>query len=561
MSPAVPPPVALAPLTAPDRDFETIRAEAIEVIVADAGPTWTDHNLSDPGITLLELLAYGIADLHYRTSAHDFTLAPLELPLWVPRAERDWYGLPPLDDPGAVATLAGVMATPVSTGGLDGDRMAKAIAGADSRRAAIGALLDQTFGDPVRTLSWAEAATVVALLRAPIVRRAVLDHSDAVADAYDEARRTIDRRTIGPTIDEDAVDRETIRLLGFVPALSGLWDDEVLSLIRRHRHELFVDRAAALLPSMPGTIADVETALGVGTDLARAALALHPCPPSETPETWEADDGTTTTWPPHPLQARTTEPVTDEDYATRARTNATVHRAWTVPHILPGLGWDGTERTTAEDRPGAVTILVEPVQAPLPADRLTFLRSVLVTITAGPGETAEVDDPYDPLSKPDLQVPRRLLGDELGVALLQECPVTLNGVLHVALGVPRTRVIDAATARVAAFFAAGRPESAVAVAGALACPGGIEGPWPPAPQPAGGWRPGEAIRMTELIQVLADDPEVIGIEGVEVQIGGTWYSASAGATEVPLDPECIPVMAKTQCLQVRLELGADCNRG
>ena len=576
---AIPAPVTLLPRALPDRDFDSLRAVGIGVIVADAGEEWTDHNLSDPGITLLEVLAWGLADLHYRTANHGFELAPVELPLWLDQSERDWLGLPQLSDPADLIALATTMAAPApapDAGIPESGRMAKVVASADSRRAAIGMLIDRTFGSPPRTLAWAEAATVVALLRAATVRRAGLDHSDAVAAAFAEARRTIERHSAGP-IDEAAVDTETVRVLGYEPGLASLWEDEVRSLIRRHRHELFVGRVASILPELAGgrsggaggasggmpdlTIAGLKSAFGFTPDEARAALALDPCPRDELPEGWEAADGSTTTWPPHPLQVRTTEPVTDEDYATRARTSAGVHRAWVVPGVLPGIGWDGGIRTVAADRPGAVTLLVEPVAPGDVADPAVFLRSVLAAVTAGPGETAEIDLPYDTFAAPGLEVPRRVICDELGAALLQHCPVTLNGVFHVALGVDRTRVIDDALARVAAFFAAGRPESATAATGPLDCPAGIEGPWPRVPQPAGGWRPGEAIRLTELVQVLSNDPHVIGIEGVEARIDGTWYPGSDGGTEIPIAADCVPVLADQQCLQVRLELAADCANG
>lgn len=579
---AIPAPLTLPPRVPPDRDFDALRDAAIQVIVADAGDVWTDHNLSDPGITLMEVLTWSLADLHYRTANRTFELAPVELPLWLDRADRAWLGLPQLDDPADLVGLAAIMATKtklaadaVAPSGLEAARMARLVAPADSRRAAIGALIDQTFGDDnPRTLSWNEAATVVALFRSGLVRRAALDHSDDVAAAFREAHRTVERHSLG-AIDEDEVTTETVRVLGYVPALASLWEDEVRSLIRRHRHRMFVERVAGLLPEIASagagggagsggsaqTVASLQAALGVGPDEAQAALALHPRPPGALPENWESAEGSTTTWPPHPLQVRTTEPVTDEDYATRARTAAGVRRAWVVPRILPGIAWDGTARTAAAERPGAVTILVEREPKPTAANRDTFLRSVLATVTAGPGEQAEIDDPYDLFPAPGLEVPRRVIGDELGVAILRACPVTLNGVLHVALGVDRTRVIDAALLRVEAFFAAGRAESAAAVRARVDGAAGIEGPWPPAPQPEGGWRPGEAIRLTELVQVLSNDPQVIGVEGVEVRIDDVWLPGPDGGTEIPLDPDCIPILATKQCLQVRLELAADCGRG
>lgn len=48
-------------------DFATLRREGIDHIAAFSGKVWTDHNLHDPGITILEALCYVLTDLDYRT--------------------------------------------------------------------------------------------------------------------------------------------------------------------------------------------------------------------------------------------------------------------------------------------------------------------------------------------------------------------------------------------------------------------------------------------------------------------------------------------------------------
>lgn len=48
-------------------DYAFLRQEAISYIQKLSGNVWTDHNIHDPGITTLELLAYTITDLGYRT--------------------------------------------------------------------------------------------------------------------------------------------------------------------------------------------------------------------------------------------------------------------------------------------------------------------------------------------------------------------------------------------------------------------------------------------------------------------------------------------------------------
>jgi len=50
-----------------DVSFDSLRSEAIKLIQQLSGNVWTDYNLHDPGITILEQLLYAITDLIYRT--------------------------------------------------------------------------------------------------------------------------------------------------------------------------------------------------------------------------------------------------------------------------------------------------------------------------------------------------------------------------------------------------------------------------------------------------------------------------------------------------------------
>lgn len=49
-------------------DPYALKAEGLKHIQEYAGNVWTDHNLHDPGIIILEQLCYALADLNYRTS-------------------------------------------------------------------------------------------------------------------------------------------------------------------------------------------------------------------------------------------------------------------------------------------------------------------------------------------------------------------------------------------------------------------------------------------------------------------------------------------------------------
>jgi predicted GIY-YIG superfamily endonuclease len=49
-------------------DFDKLRTEGIAYLGKLAGKIWTDHNVHDPGITILESLCYALLDLGYRTN-------------------------------------------------------------------------------------------------------------------------------------------------------------------------------------------------------------------------------------------------------------------------------------------------------------------------------------------------------------------------------------------------------------------------------------------------------------------------------------------------------------
>ncbi|MEM9686110.1 MAG: hypothetical protein AAF934_04230 [Bacteroidota bacterium] len=49
-------------------NYSFLRSEGLKFIEALAGKSWTDYNIHDPGITLLEILCYALTDLGYRTN-------------------------------------------------------------------------------------------------------------------------------------------------------------------------------------------------------------------------------------------------------------------------------------------------------------------------------------------------------------------------------------------------------------------------------------------------------------------------------------------------------------
>jgi len=49
-------------------DYDLLRSSGLDHIEKLSGKVWTDYNIHDPGVTILELLCYALTDLGYRTS-------------------------------------------------------------------------------------------------------------------------------------------------------------------------------------------------------------------------------------------------------------------------------------------------------------------------------------------------------------------------------------------------------------------------------------------------------------------------------------------------------------
>lgn len=62
------PTIRRTPPADPALDFAGLRAEGLRHLERLAGGTWTDFNLHDPGVTILEVLCYALVDLGYRTA-------------------------------------------------------------------------------------------------------------------------------------------------------------------------------------------------------------------------------------------------------------------------------------------------------------------------------------------------------------------------------------------------------------------------------------------------------------------------------------------------------------
>ena len=59
--------ISVAPPALKSQDFEFLREESMKLIRASAADSWTDHNLHDPGITILEACCYAITEMGLRS--------------------------------------------------------------------------------------------------------------------------------------------------------------------------------------------------------------------------------------------------------------------------------------------------------------------------------------------------------------------------------------------------------------------------------------------------------------------------------------------------------------
>lgn len=72
--------ISSAPPPLKSMDYALLRSEGLKHIQELAGKIWTDDNAHDPGITILEMLAYAITDLGYRTNYHIRDILATETP-------------------------------------------------------------------------------------------------------------------------------------------------------------------------------------------------------------------------------------------------------------------------------------------------------------------------------------------------------------------------------------------------------------------------------------------------------------------------------------------------
>ena len=557
----------------PDADWETVRARMVGHLTAAATPAWTDHNAADPGITLLEVLAYGLADLHYRAAERHLDDWPLEVRAWAADGGRHWdTALPagrwdPETDPSDPALAAGDLA-PLSTAA---DALAAPATSATVLEPLVRACRSRA--DAVALLSgepWASAfrpvdrPAMVALMRGRLVRQVAQEQAgvvaSAVAAAHAAALAAAPRRS-DPDAPLDATAIDAVAAAELAWSLP-LWDEEVVALVRRERRrrsrDVLSERLDTVRATTPDTLAATRAALtlaGLDADEVTYAVAAAPQAAGLLPEDLEDEQGRSRVWPPHPVQALTCEPVTAEDYARRARAHPDVVRAWTVRGRLPGIAWNGLPTgaiasVAVDEHAAALTLVVESRTEPgTAARRAAFLRDVLTT-AIGPEAGAPFPDWRDDVD--DLE-PRRVIGDEVGASLLERAPVLVQATLVTEVGANREAVVDDARARIAAFFERGRPETFAPTPAPV-----VDGPWPRHEQPTLGWVPGESVRFTEVVEAVVANPLVRGVEDLAMKVDGDPDFLPASHGYLPIPRNAVPRLAEARCIRVRFSLTSRC---
>jgi hypothetical protein len=536
------------PPQAPDADWATV-VDRLTAALTDGAPvSWSDHNLPDPGITLAEVAAYAVADLHYRTAERDFLAWPLEVRAYEPEEDRHWHATMP---PAAVTGIAAPLAAGLPTAATALEPLIRRCHEPSEALALLA------------TAPWSgvwnagQKPVVIALMRARLVRQTAQEYADVVAAAVDaETDESV------PLATRDG--RAALRLGDMLP----LWPGELTALVRRERRrrtqEVLVerlDRVRAVASAADDQAcrddlakAGLDTAVTARASEVDIATAAARIPFGRLPEKLETVDGATQVWPPHPVQALTCEPVVATDYARRAREHPDVGRAWAVPGRLSGIAWNGLPTGTTPDvvvdpaAAAAVTLVVERVHHtsdPIGA----FLRSVLTTAIG-----SECFAPFPTWQDTyDSQDPRRVICDEVGASLLREAAIVVQGLVVTGVGVDPQATLLGVRSRIAAFFAAGRGPVATPP------PDDVDGPWPLHPQPVGGWVPGDPIRFTEVIQAMVADPSVLGVEDLEMQVDGDADFATMADGSLSIPPDSIPVLAGHDCLGIRFALAGDCS--
>jgi hypothetical protein len=299
-------PAKLSPTTAEERDvgFDGLRARGIDLLQQLSGGVWTDHNLHDPGITLLEQLCFGLTDVVYRAGfpvadhltgpdgGIDYEALSLHPPAEVfpcrPTTPADYRqhlldAAPGLDD----ATLVADPGTGLYRLQLKLTRDASGAAGTSRTPGAPGS--PGSAGGPMRgsttdvVLSDEVAAERVAAARAAYFERRNLgedlhpdivrmrdvpcdlhadidiagprDGVDILAEVYDRCARHIARAAVSRTLDELLREGRSLERIYTGPSLrNGFIEDAPAPDAGYAAERLFLSDLTTVVLSVPGVV-------------------------------------------------------------------------------------------------------------------------------------------------------------------------------------------------------------------------------------------------------------------------------------------------------------------
>ncbi|ALL70938.1 hypothetical protein K788_0006963 (plasmid) [Paraburkholderia caribensis MBA4] len=135
-----------APVPVEERDYDALVREGIALVPVHA-PEWTDHNPSDPGITLIELLAYFTDALLYRTGR--ITPAAKLQFLRLLKGNPDFDIVPLVTQPDGTVDLAAELARAIDETVSAISQMECAVTPADFERFARAAAARELPGRPI----------------------------------------------------------------------------------------------------------------------------------------------------------------------------------------------------------------------------------------------------------------------------------------------------------------------------------------------------------------------------------------------------------------------------
>lgn len=251
-----------------DASFARLREQGIAWLQAVSGRTWTDHNLHDPGITMLEQLCFSLTDLVYRAdfpvadhlTAPDGTIKFQDLSLHPPaevfpcrattagdvrRLLLD--AVPGLDDATLQARDDGVvhLVLQLSQGATEGE--GKRIG--EARRAFLA---QRNLGEDL-DLAVTSVQPVACELHAQIEIGGPRDAADVLAEVYDRCDRFVARAVVSRSLDERLRAGASLEEIYTGPALQhGFIDEPAVGQDGAQR--LFLSDLAAVVQAVPGVV-------------------------------------------------------------------------------------------------------------------------------------------------------------------------------------------------------------------------------------------------------------------------------------------------------------------